>query len=1012
MVAAAKSRPNRDGGVLSADVPKKAKRYDERMVAVWLSVWMAGAQPENIDPVQLEFFEKRIRPILTEHCYSCHSAQATKLKGGLRLDSRADMLKGGDSGPAIFPGEPDKSRLMTAIMYGDIDLQMPPRGKLSDQIIADFANWVKAGAVWPARGETATANTTAFDLAARKRAHWCWSELQPQTIPPVRDARWSSPVDRYILAKLEANGMQPSPRADDATLLRRLSFDLTGLPPSREDLANHLSWEQAVDRLLASPRFGEHWARHWLDLVRYAETHGHEFDYPVPNAYQYRDYVIRALNADVPYDQFVREHIAGDLLPAPRRHPTAGFNESILGTGFWWLGEQVHSPVDLRLDEADRVDNQIDVFGKTFLGLTLACARCHDHKFDAIATRDYYSLASVLASCGYRQVRFETDIVERERAHELFRWRQRTTKEVQAQLAALLAQVEITEPVKISGIVNQIPACTKVVDYSDCPSEHWLTNGVGLMQLKSGDWFVEGKTITLATETGAYADPAWFDIGTHAECQTESGDLGKVDRAGKTIRTPAVNLTKNRLFFRVRGQGFIYAAVQSYTLFEGPLHHRLNQRFDAGANFRWLTLDTSPYADHRAHFEFTALSPEFAVSQVILADQMPNEPGEMEVPVQTVQDIIDRFSRGIVDSNQDSIVLAQVLRRVPADAVQKFTDPLAAEQARITTGPRRVHVAPSMWEGTAVTGRVAIRGNPKLAGEPAPRRLPEAMFGTAAVTVDGSGRLEIAESMLRHPLTARILVNRVWHHLFGRGLAPTVDNFGVLGEPPTHPELLDYLADRFKHDGWSIKKLIRTLALTQAYQQSSALRADKATTDPQNKLLHRATLKRLSGEAIRDALLQTSGRLDTTLFGPPVPTHVTPFMDGRGKPNHSGPADGAGRRSIYLEVRRNFLPPLFVAFDTPTPFTTIGRRTESNVPAQALLLLNDPFVREQAVLWADRVTAQTKSTDERIDLLYLDAFTRAPTEGERVACQKFVAANGWPNLAHALINFKEFIYLH
>src|SRR5205809_49906 len=357
------------------------------------------------DPTQAEFFEKKIRPLLVENCHRCHGADK-KPKANLRLDSRAAMLKGGDRGPALVPGEPDKSLLVKAVGYQDPDLRMPPKSRLADAQIADLTAWIKMGAPWPEAdaGRGATTIVKDFNLQERRK-HWAFQPIKRTAPPEVRQRDWPlNPVDRFILAKLEANGLTPVHQADKRTLLRRVTYDLIGLPPTPAEIEAFLAddspsaCEKVVDRLLDSPHYGERWARHWLDLVRFAETSGHEFDMDLADAYRYRDYVIRALNQDLPYDQFVTEHIAGDLVSRPRLHPTERFNESILGTGFWFLGESVHSPVDVRADEADRIDNQIDVLTKTFLGLTVSCARCHDHKFDAISTKDYYALYGYLRS--------------------------------------------------------------------------------------------------------------------------------------------------------------------------------------------------------------------------------------------------------------------------------------------------------------------------------------------------------------------------------------------------------------------------------------------------------------------------------------------------------------------------------------------------------------------------------------------------------------------------------------
>ncbi|MFP6602474.1 MAG: DUF1549 domain-containing protein, partial [Pirellulaceae bacterium] len=351
----------------------------------------------------------------SSRCYACHSHKSKKLKANLRLDSRAALLRGGDTGPAAIAGDAAKSLLVDAINYGET-YQMPPQGKLPKAEIAALTRWVQMGLPWPQEAPPSDPKAIdPFNLAERQQQHWSWSALQSPAKPAVKNGQWPrDDLDHFILARLEQKQLSPAQPASRHQLLRRVHLDLTGLPPTPAETAAFLAdqspqaYENLVDRLLQSPHFGERWGRHWLDLVRYAESRGHEFDYNVANAYQYRDYVIRALNEDVPYDQFVREHIAGDLLPAPRLHPREGFNESILGTGFWFLGEWVHSPVDIRQDELDRYDNMIDVMSKTFLGLTVSCARCHNHKFDAISQQDYYALAGYLQSSGYRQARFDT----------------------------------------------------------------------------------------------------------------------------------------------------------------------------------------------------------------------------------------------------------------------------------------------------------------------------------------------------------------------------------------------------------------------------------------------------------------------------------------------------------------------------------------------------------------------------------------------------------------------------
>jgi cytochrome c553 len=438
------------------EIPATELPHMNRFLLAAISLVVAApvvAQDKAITPEQLEFFEKKVRPALVQHCFECHATTAKKVKGGLLLDSRAGLLEGGDNGPAIVPGNPDKSRLIEAIRYTNVDLKMPRGGKLPDAVIADLTAWVKMGAPWPDQKAIKKKSYDEFNLAKRKAEHWCWRPIAAADLPAVKDKNWArTDVDRFLLAKLEAKGLKPAPAADPRTLLRRLHFDIVGLPPSRADVEEFVkAWDAAsakrgklleavVDRLLDSPQFGERWGRHWLDLVRYAESRGHEFDYTIPNAHHYRDYVIRALNSDVPYNQFVQEHIAGDLVKQARMHKD-GFNESILGTAFWFLGEEVHSPVDIRQDQADRFDNRIDVMTKTFLGLTVACARCHDHKFDAISTKDYYALFGILESSNYRLARFDTITHNRKIAEELWELRKKNQRGIATAVALAAAPV-------------------------------------------------------------------------------------------------------------------------------------------------------------------------------------------------------------------------------------------------------------------------------------------------------------------------------------------------------------------------------------------------------------------------------------------------------------------------------------------------------------------------------------------------------------------------------------------
>ncbi|MFO0802785.1 MAG: PSD1 and planctomycete cytochrome C domain-containing protein [Gemmataceae bacterium] len=899
------------------------------------------AFPANAaEPVNAEYFEKKVRPLLLQHCTTCHGKE--KQKGELRLDSREAMLKGGDNGPSVKPGDPDKSLLIKAIRYTDADLKMPKKAKLSDAEIEIFTEWVKGGAPWPAGGTaTPTGPGDKFDLQARAKAHWSFQPIANPPVPAVANAK--TPIDAFLLAKLNAAGLSFSSPADKRTLIRRAKFDLTGLPPTPPEIDAFLkddspqAFEKVVDRLLASPHYGERQARHWLDLVRYAETHGHEFDFEIPDAWRYRDYVVRAMNADVPYNQFLTENIAGDLIAKPRRNPKDGSNESLTGTGFWWLGEGKHSPVDSRVDYAERTDNQIDVFGKTVLGLTLGCARCHDHKFDPVATKDYYSLFAVVASSRFQR-----------------------------------ADANDPEPVaKLLDEIAELKGTPKAADPARSPAGIWREKAVSFEQFGDGwrdRWDASG--LALRPEAG----PGLPHSGRESRKLTGA------------LRSPTFIIEKNFTLLRVAGRDakvrFILNGIQ---LIQSPIYGGLAQTVNHGEELRWIGFDTRMWKGQPAYIEILDDGPGyFAVSEAWHSDTHPASDPAPKVPL---------WDPGAAD----------------AKIVAKIT----ALEAKIPD-PKRV---PAARDGTGRNEKVFIRGNPKTLGADAPRAFLEA-FGGAPFESKGSGRLELAKAVTdpKNTLTARVIVNRLWQHHFGEGIVRTPDDFGYQGQRPTHPELLDWLATEFMKNDWSLKKMHRTMLLSAAYQQSSHASAEAsakaATADPQNKLLHRQNVQRLEAEAIRDAMLAVSGRLDRTMEGPGVLPYLTEHQVGRGRPA-SGPLDGNGRRSLYLQVRRNFLNPFFVAFDYPTPFTTIGRRTVSNVPAQALSLLNNPFVIQQADLWAKRTTG---SPEDRVKAMYTAAFGRPPSADEIETATAFIREAGpgdkaWADLAHVLFNAKEFIFV-
>ena len=932
----------------------------------------ASDQPFLAD--DLAFFEKKVRPLLAEHCYQCHSVDAKRIEANLLLDSRASHVRGGDSGAAIVPGDASSSLLIEAVHYDSYE--MPPKGKLSDEDIQTLTRWVDIGAPWPNEPAPTKETVQEFDLENRKANFWVWQPMHTPELPPIHNADWvNNDIDSFILSQLEQAHIKPSRDAERTAILRRLYFDLIGLPPTADEVKafiknkNPQATEHVVNQLLESPHFGERWGRHWLDIVRYAESRGHEFDNDTPNAFQYRDYVIRALNADVPYDQFVREHIAGDLLQNPRLHPKDKFNESVLGTGFWFLGEWVHSPVDIRKDEADRFDNMIDVFSKTFLGVTVACARCHDHKYDAISTADYYSLSGFLQSSDYRQVRFESMEQNRETAIELAEIN--TTH--QRQIRNLLEGRDIRAPdstrapnsaTKLTD--DPIQEDSILFDYSNCSSNDFLQDGFifGLSPRRAGEPYLDSSTgqLKISTSDAAVNDPVWNGLEsiTEGAIQNQS-KLAKLPKSGRTLRSPTFELKDGEVHCLVDGTGHIVACVDSHRLVHGPLHQKTVVRFKEGQ--RWVRLDLDRYVGHRVHLEFIPEADKQIAVRLAVQGLSKNE--------------LATFEERITEGDQKYEQYAKKAEAILNNDAQTETDLSArdiasswkSEREQLTSRiVRSSRLALSMMDGTGEDDRILIRGNSAKPGQIEPRHFLTAISGDKPLAIQkGSGRLQLAELVNdpTNPLTSRVIVNRIWHHLMGRGIVPTTDDFGFLGKRPTHPRLLDHLATRFLQEGRSIKSMIKYIVLSRTYQMSSHANQKAQELDPSNLLWHHCPPKRLQGEAIRDSLLTLSGRLDTTAFGPPVPIHLTSFMNGRGRPKKSGSLDGDGRRSIYISVRRNFLSPFMLAFDTPTPFSSMGRRNVSNVPAQPLILLNDPLVVELADDWSKQAAKKITGTGLR-----------------------------------------------
>jgi hypothetical protein len=1050
---------------------------------------------------EVEFFENKIRPLLVAHCYECHSSE-TKRKGGLLLDSRSGWEIGGDNGPAVVPGDPEASLLFKAVSYLEPDLEMPPKKRLDPAQIADLRRWVAMGAPDPREGVVPVVPSgSQIDIAARKAAHWAWQPVRDPGIPHTSNTRWSrTESDRFVLKLLEEANLAPAESADPSTLIRRLYLDLIGLPPSPEAVARFVesfseeTYTRTVDELLGHPQFGERWAQHWLDLVRFAETHGHEQDFPIPEAWRYRDYVVRALNADVPYDQFVKEHVAGDLMDPPRLDPHDRTNESIKGTGFWHLGEATHSPVDIREDECTRVANQIDVFSKAFLGVTLACARCHDHKFDAISTRDYYAMFGFLQSSNYqiadasdpeRQQAVQDDLemlrhailpdLRRELAaavpseysapaepvavdNPLFpmtvlpaesdfetvrtairdQWREALHRNAEARAAQVVVRsVKRGELDYVDETRAWDPKRDVIVDYrTDSPDAVWITSGrrFGAGPAAPGEWLL-----------GATSDKPIRRIVD--EPVAASDRLSS--RFTGLLRTPTFEVTGNTVWMRFQGKAKLFVAVDSHRVCQGPLHSgglRKNL-VGEGEGFHWASHDLRKYIGHRIHLEF---SPEeaFVIQEIRFSGSKPIDPLRINPEIEAL--VASPEIRSVSGYGR---ALAQLVRRSltssPGTPAQWALADWAVQSVRVTPEAARVmndylerkgqiekrlpDPVPvlALMDGSAENEPVHIRGNYRTTTQqPVPRAFFEVLGGNRIAPPDskGSGRLSLAEQMVdpSNPLTARVYVNRIWHHLFGRGLVETVDNFGASGSAPSHPELLDHLASRFVRNGWSLKTLVRELVCSSTYRASSFPDPIAEQIDPANRLFHRMPVRRLAAEVIRDSMLAVSGRLQPRSEGPSVMVHISEFMRSNRSPSGSGPLDGDGRRSLYVEERRNHLDPLLAAFDKPTPFTSIGRRNVSNSPAQPLIMLNNELVHLLARRWAHHLVSLPLTSDrERLELAYLSAFARRPeaweTElglgfiGEQLAGAPASASareQAWTDLAHMLFNVKEFLFIN
>ncbi|SFJ65545.1 DUF1553 domain-containing protein [Planctomicrobium piriforme] len=1030
-----------------------------RPTSFWLLVLLAVAfapcvnAADRDSAARQEFFETRIRPVLVEQCYECHNTAKTQ-EGGLALDHRQALLTGGETGPALLPGNPNASLLLQVLRHEVEGYEMPKAGpKLSAAVIADFEKWIRDGAVDtrdtpPSAEELSLAASWPVRLEKRKQ-WWSFQPIKSPAVPTVQSPDWCrTPVDNFILVRLEQAQLPPSPDADSAVLLRRVFFVLTGLPPTPDEqsqwiplLDSHdpVVFPQLVDTLLARPQFGEHWARHWMDWLRYAESHGSEGDPLIGNAWHYRDYLIRALNTDVSYDQLVREHIAGDLLEQPRVNTQLQLNESLIGPAHWRMVFHGFSPTDA-LDEKVRfVDDQVNVFSKAFLGLTVSCARCHNHKFDAISQADYYALFGVLGSCRPGRVIVDLPAVQQQNSVDLAdlklqirtaladAWLEKLSTAVPAWFAAAKDSKESSRPLQPLLHMQQAVASggmfaaawqTFVDQWQadqqrqqqflagphfrqwrfdhQADAESWFRTGFGLSQpnRQSGDFTIalEGsKLLSGIYPAGVYSHA----LSTKHPARFSSPDMALDD--------------EYEVWLQTCGDG---GAIARYAVQNYPRSGTIFPVLKPTPRWQWLKLDLSYWKGDDAYLEIaTALDAPLPVSadtrswfglrNAVVTKKGTTPPSSKfreyagllikpadRTPPESFPQLQSRFADTLAIAIRDwkngqfSDVQADLLQAcleeslLPNDHVSLSTVRPLVERYRVLEAeiavPTRV---PGLEETLGRDQPLYVRGDHKQPAELVPRRFLEAV-DAEPYAASLSGRRELAEDLLRsdNPLTRRVIVNRVWLHLFDQGLVRTPDNFGKMGFEPTHPELLDWLALHFTEQKGSLKSLIRELVLSRTWQLSSVPSERAREIDPENQLLSHAAVRRLEAESIRDSLLTASGDIDLNLFGPPT-------------------GGNSNRRSIYVEVRRNSLDPVLRVFDFPEPFSATGRRDVTNVPAQSLTLLNDPRIQQRAHSWASRLLQNNSQTDgQRIQQMFATAFGRSAQPQEIEQALAYVRA--------------------
>jgi len=963
-----------------------------------------GAAGET-DVAGLELFEKKVRPALVKYCYECHSAEGKKIKGKLRVDSRDALQRGGESGPSFIPGTPEKSLFIEAIVYKNQDLQMPPDGKMPEDVIKDLTTWVQRGAPWtPALNSTAAApEEKRIDYDKLLREHWAFKPLAEATPPATSDKAWSkTPLDQFVLARLEQAKLTPNKPADKHTLLRRVTFDLTGLPPTLAEIdafakdTSPDAFDRVVDRLLASPRFGERWGRHWLDIARYAESAGGGRIVALNNAWRYREYVINAFNSDKPYNQFITEQIAGDLLPSKDLQHHA---EQTIATGFLAIGPKNLDTQDKELLRMDVVDEQIDTVGKTILGMTFGCARCHDHKFDPFTTKEYYALAGIFRSTktltpgnvsGVVQSGLPTDpemqkkIEEHERVVEAMEQKLNALR-LDAKKSAKVASGTSTPAPAPAVAKVDVPAIANRIDPKTLPGIVMDDSEANII----GTWIK-------STHTKPYVGESYLHDNNKSK-----GELSVTF----SPTFPKTGVYEVRMAFSAAsGRAQSVPVVIQHA--DGDKTIQVDQQNRVAVDGFWVSL--GKFTFNQGNDGSVTISNTGTIGHVTID----------AVQFLTLEEaaLTDSLAQTLLTPMPEVKKPANITAPAPVEPVKLSADEEKSQldklEKEITALKKKAPMAPqalAVREEEQVSDyNICIRGDVHRLGDVAPRSFPRiAAFETKSVPQKQSGRVELAAWLTdpRNVLTSRVMVNRVWHHLFGAGLVRSTDNFGLTGEQPSHPALLDYLSRQFVDGGWSVKKTIRAIVLSRVYQSDCVRTPESMRADPENRFLWRANRRRLDVESIRDAVLANSGDLEL------IDSHASLTRMKAEKPVRP-------QRTVYMSIERETLDPMLEAFDFADPNLVVGVRNRSNLATQALFLMNSPFAVEQSQKAATRLLAAQAADDtQRLEQAYLAALGRKPSASEIELSSKFLNSHGgkpqvaWARLYQALFACVDFRFL-